>query len=1386
MAEDKIVKIYDLSTKGATDVKKDLKDINKLFVDIAKNKLSLNGLKASIEDPEELKKIDKELTDLLLTEKQLAKQLKEKQLALKEYQLIQAKEREENRKQKAGLQSLEGSYNDIAKKYRDLLAISKNATILTDPKEVQQAQTELKKYKDLLDNFNRGLTKDGTLVGEYTTGILQAFKNSGLDSVINDQINNAKKNVKDLDDEFEKLKNELEEVRKTGQGSLSVLEQQLLENRRAAGDFQNQINRVENELRNMSTTGSTITGAIGLQFKNLKNEIGGFVLGFVGFQAALGGIQSFTSGAVDEFLQADNAVARFESRLTNLGRIKELEGINLQIDDLVAKFKNLDNDDLTGAAEQLVTYGKVTEAQIKQLLPIIVDFSANAKIGIGEATSVIIKGLEGNGKALKEYGIDLKDAGNASEAYGLITKDLASKVRGSAETFSGTAAGALAQNKQALADQQEILGEKLLPLYIKFTSATVAFASVLAAIPFGPAITLLGLLAAGWIYYKTVTIAAWIATQAATQGTLLNRAALLLESAAIAISNGYKTAATTLTWLYVAAQVRLAAATGATNIITRIFAATMAFLASPIGIIIGLTTVLVTVFGVLSAKANQTQGAIDAYNKRLRESAAANRVNAEANERANKQTSETIALLKTKLLIAKNEALSLATRKKAVEDIVAVDKEYFKGLNLTNIATAQGALLIDKYIDQLNRKAKAEAYAQLITEKQKKLLELQGKRDQIIIENGTDFGNGEYEVRDNRSFFGFVKDLATGNKGAVEQFQEVEKGIADVNDEVKYLNGLLAKNKDIQVELNKIQSAAGTGLVTQTTTGGPKDKRDPKKPEKINRIENLKKDYEAEMNVLKTALTDKEITEDQYNSRVLAKIVKFREQKIKAISKLDADELQSKKAFDNELRQQRAETLDKMFQKDVTELQQQKEIRDKEIQNTLDENEKRVDITELNRARFRGQLDAQLLQSEQTFNAGMINVEAAYKVASANSAQERADAILAIEKRLADDKRNIKLKEFEQLKIDQQNELNRVASNATQGSFDIYSGSGTATEKAKAIKELEKKAIKEANDIRLNQMTAEIAANDLLLQQKIISQVEYNERIKELENERLGILKQANDAELENEQKKNDLKEKLIAGAWQVAEKFINSYIEGQKAEADANYNSIKEKLNNERDRRLGFAQSKAEEQAIKDEFEAKEKEAEIQRNKERQRIARQQLAIEFAVAAIKALSTSPTIVDGLIKSGIVLGEYLAALSLLNKQKFARGGRVQPETIGNGIVTNTPNINPLPNGDNVLGYLKPGEVVLNQSQQAALGGPSTFAAIGVPGFNNSVNPPIFRNAYGLIQQPGADGNNDELKSMIYQLADIVYKESTKPVILDPNAVRKENNNYYNNVNIATL
>jgi hypothetical protein len=103
------------------------------------------------------------------------------------------------------------------------------------------------------------------------------------------------------------------------------------------------------------------------------------------------------------------------------------------------------------------------------------------------------------------------------------------------------------------------------------------------------------------------------------------------------------------------------------------------------------------------------------------------------------------------------------------------------------------------------------------------------------------------------------------------------------------------------------------------------------------------------------------------------------------------------------------------------------------------------------------------------------------------------------------------------------------------------------------------------------------------------------------------------------------------------------------------------------------------------------------------------------ALAAYKALASIPVVgpVLGGIAYAAVLAKGLADAAGIRAIPFAKGGRALSGTRINrsmGLpITRS-------NGDNILATVKDREVILNEQQQAALGGDQTFRRIGVPGF----------------------------------------------------------------------
>jgi len=213
---------------------------------------------------------------------------------------------------------------------------------------------------------------------------------------------------------------------------------------------------IGNHQRNVGNYSSALDGAAG-KVKGLAFQL-----------LALAGLGSFFSGAIDEFVEMDKNVRILQNTLSNVGVPEAFDRISNKADELAKKFKFIDNDAILKSFNQLIVYGKLTEDQINQLIPVIIDFATAQGIDLQSTTSTVIKALEGNGKALKEYGIDIKDAKNTTEAFGIVMDQLAPKVEGVGEAFGETAAGGLAAARQGLKDLQESIGAKLLPLLVFF------------------------------------------------------------------------------------------------------------------------------------------------------------------------------------------------------------------------------------------------------------------------------------------------------------------------------------------------------------------------------------------------------------------------------------------------------------------------------------------------------------------------------------------------------------------------------------------------------------------------------------------------------------------------------------------------------------------------------------------------------------------------------------------------------------------------------------------------------------------------------------------------------------------------------------------------------
>ena len=175
-------------------------------------------------------------------------------------------------------------------------------------------------------------------------------------------------------------------------------------------------------------------------------------------------LHNLFSTSINEALEADRVTAQLRNTLDNLGKTDAFDRIMRKADQMAARFKFLDNDEIVGVFNKLIDYGKLTEKQMNDLLPVIIDFAAKTRQDIGSATEVIITALEGNGKALKQFGINIKDAGGEAERLNEIMTTLKDKVDGAGEAFQNTAEGGVASARQEFENLKEDVGNGLIPI----------------------------------------------------------------------------------------------------------------------------------------------------------------------------------------------------------------------------------------------------------------------------------------------------------------------------------------------------------------------------------------------------------------------------------------------------------------------------------------------------------------------------------------------------------------------------------------------------------------------------------------------------------------------------------------------------------------------------------------------------------------------------------------------------------------------------------------------------------------------------------------------------------------------------------------------------------
>ncbi len=246
------------------------------------------------------------------------------------------------------------------------------------------------------------------------------------------------------------------------------------------------------------------------------------------------------------------------------------------------------------------------------------------------------------------------------------------------------------------------------------------------------------------------------------------------------------------------------------------------------------------------------------------------------------------------------------------------------------------------------------------------------------------------------------------------------------------------------------------------------------------------------------------------------------------------------------------------------------------------------------------------------------------------------------------------------------------------------------------------------------------------------------EEIKKVQQDIIKSSNDANKKRIENEKKTN---EELIQQRQEYIDATANSILSVtdiisnfQQARAEKEAQAINEQITNTENniaeleanaekasgvRRKRIEKDIANQKILLEQQQAEAEAIRLKAAKEEKKIAVIQAIIQGALAVQRALASVPFPANlaAAIPTGIAAAAQIATIVA---QPLAEGGVVTGQRINQ-----KQNIPTRSNGDNVLAFVKRGEVVLNQRQQSLLGGSPTFRKLGIKGFaDGGLVPPI--------------------------------------------------------------
>lgn len=1457
----KISKIYSLTIEGGDESVNKVKDLNSAFDKLRKVKKDLNTeLSQALLDKKTTQEIDnltKKIRDVEVSMKNLSKQReKTSKDALTEAKISQiladvkvkeakaTKELEaaestrtknliqqekeldrqiakEEKKNKVIADST-GYYNRLNAEMKELMRLVKSAettdkiTFRGTSYDYDQAIKKLKELSAAEQDFRRQFTRDGTLVGEYTSGIVKAFRNSGMDDLIKNQIDNSKRQITSLNQSFEVLKTEYDQIKRSGSAAFSEVEQKMIENRKETQKLQSQVNQLETNYKAAGTAGDKMALTLRNSVSGMVKQMTTYAIGFFGFQKALSeinaGLDDATriEGIANAFEQLDKPDLLQNLRDATRGTVSDL---NLMKNAVQAKNFQVPLEQLASFFEFARRRAKDTGVEVGYLVDSIIT-------GIGRKSPLILDNLGISAVRLREKlkGISEENAttGDVAAAVAQIIAEENANLGKELDTTSDK----VAKNRAQWENLRTEFGTLLLPVTTALGSVLIGLASILSGIPWPVTTALI-------TAFTAAMMRNYVVTQIATKQGLIYSAYLTTQ------------------------QIRTRAVAVATNLATKeIVLFNGAIRISPLGIFLTLLTVAGLGMTAFASKVRETKENMSALNE----------VERQTSKALAEQTSE----LNKWYSVATNANLTLTTRHAAINKLITQFPEYFGNLKAETATLTDLKDGYDKLTKSIYESARAQVSAKLSAEKQGKATqvnsliatletELEINKGKPVDINKLDLTEDDRSLLSrmliNRGQSNYQGDLRLGSLGfdSKSLIPELQKLLEKRQSEADKYTDLALKYEGEQQKKREAAQARANALLQDRIKN-----RDVTTPEIQEMIDRTKKDLDAlkindpkrkelqaKINEYQKILDDlnpkkKEVPykgstlsgqqKDAFKDIDATRDLQIAEEKLKFarqeedekthlqnLQKINEEAITKKlallKGSNAEERKQIAdlqlekitsvqETSEKVLAIYKKQLKDGKEIADQQAEKELNITILNPTATDEQKRAAKEKYYATLLSLQIAYNTQFNALDAAAAKKDQQQQKENAQAIIDITKNLAE----TRLNEFEKYlaAMDKKNDeavarINNKFNTAKNNLLNSDKSSGDKQTGLDLINRTQRLEIANQN-LRNAQKKYDQAFIDFNFGK--ITEEQYEMAHTALVNAKQDVENAVNDLRkkitslqgliankigklfnIDMDSEKGKLLGQVISDSFGTAQLAMNNYYDSEQARIEQSKQAAYSRMEVEKKLALNAAQSAAERNSIEEQFQAKKEKIDRDAFEKQKKMQRAQAAVNLAIQlsnlAVIAFSPNPANIATLGAAGAIMYAFQAALAIasyamniskINAAQFAGGGRASsgsPKGVVNlsdGRIDRTPNIPTQPNGDNILATVKTNEVILNEEQQRRLGGAKTFAAIGVPGFAGGGRVPDSSFGGGGFLQRHLDGGGTQAPTVSFADGKLIFGE----------------------------